>query len=89
MGSLRDSVKKNGIKNPDTEAETAAVIDAIGKKSKRWGNAEKNKAISAWVNKESYEKFTQINKARGMSNNMTLNLLIQDYVLRNEEIIKD
>lgn len=51
MGSLRDSVKKNGIKNPDTEAETAAVIDAIGKKSKRWGNAEKNKAISAWVNK--------------------------------------
>ena len=91
MGSLRDSVIKNGIDNPDadTEKETAAVIEAIGKKNKRWGNADENKAISAWVNKKSYEKFTRINKARGLSNNKTLNLLISDYVLKNEDLIQD
>ena len=41
--------------------------------------------ISASVNAENYDNFTKINKARGMSNNSALNMLIADYINKNQE----
>ena len=92
MASLKDSVKKKESKqsNEQQEKETAAVLDKIkGKGSTRWGNAEENKAISGWVNREQYDKFTRINKARGLSNNKRLNLLISDYVIQYEHLLNN
>lgn len=43
-----------------------------------------NRMISASVNIENYEEFTRINKAKGMSNNSALNMLIADYVSKNK-----
>ena len=51
-------------------------------------NLEKNKMISAYVNIDRYEKFAAINKKRGISNNKILNLLIADYVLEYERLLK-
>lgn len=45
---------------------------------------KKNKMISASVNIENYEAFTRINKAKGMSNNSALNMLIADYISNNQ-----
>lgn len=41
-----------------------------------------NKRISAYVDSDTYEKFTEINKKRNVSNNKLLNMLIADYVLQ-------
>ena len=51
-------------------------------------NHEKNKMISAYVDIDRYEKFKAINELRGISNNKILNLLIADYVLEYERLLK-
>lgn len=51
------------------------------------GSDGKTKAISAKVYPEAWESFTQINKARGMSSNSVLNMLICDYVRDNQSIL--
>ena len=77
MASLKETVgEQNAI-----EAKTA--VSAFK------SNREKNKMISAYVNIERYEKFAAINKKRGISNNKILNLMIADYVLEYEKLLKD
>ena len=50
--------------------ETKTAVNAFK------SNLEKNKMISAHINIDRYEKFTAINKKRGISNNKILNLMI-------------
>lgn len=76
MPSLKDTVKNQDT----TESKTAANVFK--------SNPEKNKMISVYVNKERYEKFKIINEKRGISNNKIINLLIADYVLKYEHLIK-
>lgn len=45
------------------------------------------KRISAYVDVETYEKFSEINKRRNVSNNKSLNMLIADYVLQYEKYL--
>lgn len=45
------------------------------------------KRISAYVDVETYEKFSKINKRRNVSNNKSLNMLIADYVLQYEKYL--
>ena len=52
-------------------------------------NTDKNKMISAYVDIDRYEKFKTINGLRGISNNKILNLLIADYVLQYEKLLKE
>ena len=47
----------------------------------------KDKQISAKVNNTTYDMFTQINKAQGLSNNSALNMLINRYVRENKSIL--
>ena len=56
-----------------------SAVKKIAKKEKE------NKMISASVNAENYAAFTRINKAKGMSNNSCLNMLIADYVAKHNE----
>ena len=51
-------------------------------------SGNKDKQISAKVNKNMYEKFTMINQAQGLSNNSALNMIIIKYVRENEDILK-
>ena len=76
MTSLKEAVGEHATE----EAKTA--VSAFK------SNFEKNKMISAYVNIERYEKFAAINKKRGISNNKILNLLIADYVLEYERLLK-
>ncbi|MDY6294863.1 MAG: hypothetical protein SPL45_01000, partial [Schwartzia succinivorans] len=48
----------------------------------------KDLQISAKVNKEIYSLFTKINEANGLSNNSSLNLLINNYV-RDKKYLLD
>ena len=66
----------------------AEMTESEKKHNTRWGNAEKNKAISAWVDRERYDEFTKINKARGLSNNKAINILIADYVLEYKHLVR-
>ena len=49
----------------------------------------KDKQISAKVNVKTYNAFTIINKAQGLSNNSALNMLISKYVRENRMLLED
>ncbi len=77
MASLKDTVKEQ------QSPETKTVADVFK------SNKEKNKMISAYVDIDRYEKFKAINEKRGISNNKILNLMIADYVLQYEKLLRD
>ena len=76
MAKLKDML---GDQAPETQESKTAV-------SSFKSNHEKNKMISAYVDIDRYEK--AINELRGISNNKILNLLIADYVLEYERLLK-
>ena len=73
--------RKNKFKEKEESLPVAekSAVKKIAKKEKE------NKMISASVNAENYAAFTRINKAKGMSNNSALNMLIAEYVERHKE----
>ncbi len=79
---MGDLIKKNKFKERENNLiiEEKSVVKKIAK-----NKVPKNKMISASVNAENYDNFTKINKARGMSNNSALNMLIADYINKNQE----
>ncbi len=77
MASLKETIKEQQA------PESRTVADAFKSKN------NSKKMISAYVNSERYEKFKAINEKRGISNNRILNLIIADYVLKYEEILKE
>ena len=52
-------------------------------------DAGKNKAISARVNGTTYQNFKAICKARGLTSNACINMLITDFVRENKKILED
>lgn len=60
------------------------MTESLGKSA-----SGKNKQISAKVNSETYELFTQINRINGLSNNSSLNLLITNYVREKKFLLED
>ena len=79
---MGDLIKKNKFKERENNLiiEEKSVVKKIAK-----NKVPKNKMISASVTAENYANFTKINKARGMSNNSALNMLIADYINKNQE----
>lgn len=49
----------------------------------------KDKAISARVNGTTYYNFKEICKARGITSNACINMLITDFVRENKKILED
>ena len=47
----------------------------------------KDKQVSAKVNAQSWESFTRINRAQGLSNNSALNMIINKYIRENKGIL--
>lgn len=48
---------------------------------------DKNKFISAYVDKKSYNEFQQICKIQGLSANKAINMLIKQYNARNKDLL--
>jgi len=78
MAKLKDII---GEQSPEIQEIRTAVNSFKS-------NTDKNKMISAYVDIDRYEKFKAINGLRGISNNKILNLLIADYVLQYEKLLK-
>lgn len=87
MSSLYDKEKEKSInsetKKPDKKKKSSP-LDQIANNL-----GQKDKQISAKVNNATYELFSRINRAQGLSNNSALNMIINRYVRENKALIED
>lgn len=56
--------------------------------SREHGSGGKNKAISARVNEDIYEDFKKICRAKSLTPNACLNMLISEYVIDNRKYME-
>ena len=82
MGSLKDKIEKAEAQTPK---ETKNVVKKIMKNNKRTDVRQ----ISAKVNRDTYEKFTEICKLNGMSNNSCLNMIIAEFVREKSHLLNE
>lgn len=52
-------------------------------------NVAEKKVISAKVPTDTWDTFTAINRAQGMSNNSVLNKLLADYIRKNKMLLSN
>lgn len=82
MGRLKDKIEKA---EAQTNTEKKNVVQQIVKDNKR----SDMRQISAKVNRITYEKFTEICKLNGMSNNSCLNMIIAEYVREKSSLLEN
>ena len=82
MGRLKDKIEKVEAQTPK---ETKKVVTKIMKNNKR----NDVRQISAKVNRDTYEKFTEICKLNGMSNNSCLNMIIAEFVREKSHLLNE
>jgi hypothetical protein len=82
MGRLKDKIEKA---EAQTTKETKNVVKKIMKNNKRTDVRQ----ISAKVNRDTYEKFTEICKLNGMSNNSCLNMIIAEFVREKSHLLSE
>lgn len=85
MASLFDKVQETETHEkltPNNKKENKAV-------KKITKNSIKDKTVSAKFNSDIYNRFTEINKAQGITNNSALNMILTKYVRENSDIIDD
>ena len=75
--AIREDIK---IEQKKRKKAVAKIISTDGAKDKQ---------ISAKVNEKSWENFTKINKAQGLSNNSDLNMIVNKYIRENMGIIEE
>lgn len=79
-------------KNKDNRFTNAGQALVSATKIENKNNPEtfvkkKDKVISAKVYPETWETFTEINRAQGMTNNSVINMLISEYIREKKEIL--
>ena len=84
MGDLGDRITK---RQERTEAakKSNSTIDFF---SKEHGSGGKNRAISARVNDDIYNDFKKICKAKCITPNACINMLISEYVIDNRKYME-
>ena len=82
MVRLKDKIEKA---EAQTTKETKNVVKKIMKNNKRTDVRQ----ISAKVNRDTYEKFTEICKLNGMSNNSCLNMIIAEFVREKSHLLSE
>lgn len=82
MGRLKDKIEKA---EAQTTKETKNIVKKIMKNNKRTDVRQ----ISAKVNRDTYEKFTEICKLNGMSNNSCLNMIIAEFVREKSHLLSE
>lgn len=87
---MGDFKKKTNETMQNTAAEREARSQGQNSAIKKLTGADskiKNKVISAKVYPETWERFTRINKAQGLTNNSAINMIISKYVRENESLL--
>ena len=87
MASLLDQVNEQEAKQDNVKIEKKKRVSAVSKIAITDG--AKDKQVSAKVSAQSWEAFTRINRAQGLSNNSALNMIINKYVRENKGILED
>ncbi len=82
MGRLKDKIEKA---EAQTNTEKKNVVQQIVKNNK----SNDMRQISAKVNRATYEKFTEICRLNGMSNNSCLNMIIAEFVRENSRLLEN
>lgn len=67
---------------------TTNTSNSVSVSEKDAPSRKKDKVITAKVYPDTWEIFTAINKAQGMTNNSVINMLISEYVRSKKEILK-
>ena len=81
MGELQEKASARKKRTEAVKKENT-TIDFF---TREHGSGGKNKAISARVNADIYEDFKQICKAKCITPNACLNMLISEYVIDNKK----
>lgn len=76
MAKLTDSNKFKKLDERTTQPKKGSIIKKIA--------LGKSQLISVKVNPRQYELFKNINRQKGVSNNSVINLLIDDYIRKNQ-----
>lgn len=87
MASLLDQVNEQEAIQAGVQIEKKKRVSAVSQIAVTDG--AKDKQVSAKVNAHSWESFTRINKAQGLSNNSALNMIINKYIRENKGILED
>lgn len=88
MGDIKRSTASKIKEREERKKETVHVEnETINKISDK--GIGKDKAISARVNSTTYQNFKEISKARGLTANAALNMLITDFVRENKKILEE
>ena len=87
MDSLWEQVNKQEAEQSGVQIEKKKRVSAVSKIAVIDG--AKDKQISGKVNAQSWEFFSRINKAQGLSNNSALNMIINKYIRENKGILDD
>lgn len=85
MGSLLEQVNEQESIQTGVHIAKKKKISAVSQITTIDG--AKDKQVSAKVNPYSWELFTRINKAQGLSNNSALNMIINKYIRENKGIL--
>lgn len=93
MGDLRknkfdDVVNQlDSLEQSELEKSQKVVKKITGKGVKK--KAEEKKVLPTYIPVDVYEKFNAINQAFGISNNGAVNMLIRQYILEKQDILKN
>ena len=87
MASLLDQVNEQEASMANIKIEKKKRVSAVAQIAVTDG--AKDKQVSAKVNAQSWESFTRINKAQGLSNNSALNMIINKYIRENKGILDE
>ena len=84
MGDLEKKAEARKLREKNTEKKRNG-FDFFNKDH---GKGNKDKAISLRVNSDSYETFKRICRAKGITANACLNMLMNEYTLDNKRFIE-
>lgn len=84
MARLIDRIEQSEKAKSAAPERKSAVINKMTQQA-----GAKDKMISVKVNSSTYKVFTDICRARGLSNNSAINMLISDFVNDNKSYLED
>lgn len=96
LTSVSERLQEQRGKNSDEIRTTKTIVsDGMEKRSEdksvkeRTWVKKKSRVVSAKFYPDTWETFTAINRAKGMTNNSVLNDLVTRYVIEEKKILKE
>ena len=83
MASLYDKLNATEQNEAPRKTNKMTTVQKITKSN------IKDKVVSAKFNSDMYRRFTEINKAQGITNNSALNMILAKYVKENADFLDE